>query len=98
MAFDLNPKGLPQGGRVQQNISVDLSKIKNVICVKCGLSDQFTMLGVIKMISPIQSRSGKWDTAINASWVCNGCHHPFDAGEWLKKQKEELEKDMKADD
>ena len=89
-----NPNSV-MGGR--QNIKVDLSTIKNVSCVKCGLSDKFTMIGNIKMVSPIQSSSGKWDTAINASWVCFGCHHPFDPHEWLQKQKEELTKDAKAD-
>jgi hypothetical protein len=95
MSFDIGSMGMSPKG--QQRLTVDISKIKDITCVKCGLSDKFTMVGAIKMISPIQSPSGKWDTAINASWVCIGCHHPFNANEWLNKQKEELTKDAKAD-
>jgi hypothetical protein len=57
------------------------------------------MMGSIKMISPIQSPSGKWDSAIKASWVCKECSHPFNPKEWLDNQAKELhdEKIKRAD-
>jgi hypothetical protein len=72
-------------------VTTDLSKIEDAKCIKCQ-NTKFTMLGTIKMISPIQSSSGKWDTAIQTAWVCSTCGHPFNANEWLHHEAEELAK------
>lgn len=71
------------------NMKVDLSKIDKVGCIKCNCLN-FTMLGTIKLISPIQSSSGKYDTAIEAKWVCADCKYPFNVQEHLDKQRKEL--------
>lgn len=77
--------------QVQAKISTDLSKIDDTQCLKCK-NTKFTMLGTIKMISPIQSSSGKWDTAIQTNWVCSACGLPFNANDWLRNEAEELSK------
>jgi hypothetical protein len=80
----------------KMKFNVDLSKIAKVRCTKCS-NESFTMLGSIKMISPIQSTSGKWDTAIEAQWVCLNCHHPFDPSEYLENLKQEVKKENKGE-
>jgi hypothetical protein len=72
-------------------VTTDLSKIEDTKCLQCQ-NTKFTMLGTIKMISPIQSSSGKWDTAIQTAWVCSACGLPFNAGDWLRHEAEELAK------
>lgn len=80
--------GTPQQHKTNK-INTDLSKINDAQCVKCS-NTKFTMLGVIKMISPIQSASGKWDTAVQTTWVCTLCGLPFNAQDWLKKETGDL--------
>ena len=76
----------PNASGQSPQMRVNMEKISNAGCVKCGHTD-FTVKAKVKMISPIQSPSGEWTPAVMQNIVCEQCGHIFKIEEWVENQK-----------